>query len=282
MKRIGILGYGHLGKFLCQRVLEDSNFELVYVWNRSEITDSDLDKKYILIDLNQFYKYQVDIIIEVAHPIISEKYGERFLEHADYMIGSPTALGDKDLLTRLINSSLKNKHKIFVPCGAFWGASEITKMANKGSLKGLKVTMKKHPSSLKLSGSLKEALEKSGPLEKELVLYEGPVRGICSLAPNNCNTMAIGALAATNLGFDEVQACLIADPNLTDRHDIEIEVVGPFDEKANRSFKCTTVRSNPAPVGAVTGNATYDSFFNSILGNFYFYILLSIIVNILK
>lgn len=250
---------------MCERVLEDPNFELVYVWNRSEITDSNLDKKYILSDLNEFNKYNVDIIIEVAHPIISEQYGVKFLEYADYMIGSPTALGDKDLLTRLVDSSLKNKRKIYVPCGAFWGASDITKMANKGSLKGLKVTMKKHPSSLKLSGSLKEMLEKSVPLEKELILYDGPVRGICSLAPNNCNTMAIGALAAKNLGFDGVQACLIADPTLTDRHDIEISVLGHFDEKANRSFECTTIRSNPALVGAVTGNATYASFFNSML-----------------
>jgi hypothetical protein len=44
-------------------------------------------------------------------------------------------------------------------------------------------------------------------------------------------------------------------------------VIGPFDEKANRSFKCTTTRSNPALIGAVTGNATYASFFNSLLGN---------------
>lgn len=58
--------------------------------------------------------------------------------------------------------------------------------------------------------------------------------------------------------------CIIS---LTDRHDIEIEVLGHFDEKANRSFKCTSIRSNPALVGAVTGNATYASFFNSILGN---------------
>lgn len=44
------------GKYLCERVLEDPNFELVYVWNRSEITDSNLDKKYILSDLNEFNK----------------------------------------------------------------------------------------------------------------------------------------------------------------------------------------------------------------------------------
>ena len=55
--------------------------------------------------------------------------------------------------------------------------------------------------------------------------------------------------------------------SLTDRHLIEIEVTGPFDEKTNLNFKCTTIRSNPALVGHVTGNATYASFFNSLLGN---------------
>ena len=47
---------------------------------------------------------------------------------------------------------------------------------------------------------------------------------------------------------------------------IEIEVTGPFDDKTNLDFKCTTIRSNPALVGHVTGNATYASFFNSLLG----------------
>lgn len=265
MKRVGVLGYGNLGKYLCERIVADANFELVFVWNRSEIVDANLDKKLIITDITDFKKYVVDVIIEVAHPVISEKYGEQFLEHADYMIGSPTALANQALLDKLMEASVKNKRKILVPCGAFWGASDIKKMADKNSLKGLKVTMKKHPSSLKLEGSLKEMLEKNHPLKEALVLYDGSVRDICPLAPNNVNTMAVGALSAQNLGFDKVQACLVADPNLTDKHLIEIEVTGPFDEKANLSFKSTTVRSNPALVGHVTGNQTYASFFNSLL-----------------
>ena len=128
--------------------------------------------------------------------------------------------------------------------------------------------MKKHPSSLKLEGSLKEKLDNHNQQE-EIVLYDGPVRGICHLAPNNVNTMAVGALAAQNLGFDVVQACLVADPNLTDKHLIEIQVTGPFDDKSNQSFTCTTIRSNPALVGHVTGNQTYHSFYNSLLGNLF-------------
>lgn len=53
---------------------------------------------------------------------------------------------------------------------------------------------------------------------------------------------------------------------MTDKHIIEIEVTGPFNEKLNQNFKCTTVRSNPAVIGHVTGNQTYDSFYYSLLG----------------
>lgn len=45
-----------------------------------------------------------------------------------------------------------------------------------------------------------------------LIYFKGPVRNLCHMAPNNVNTMAVGALCAQNLGFDKVEACLVADP----------------------------------------------------------------------
>jgi aspartate dehydrogenase len=36
------------------------------------------------------------------------------------------------------------------------------------------------------------------------------VRELCPLAPNNVNTMAAAAVAASNLGFDKTIGCLIA------------------------------------------------------------------------
>ena len=51
-----------------------------------------------------------------------------------------------------------------------------------------------------------------GDKEGECVLYEGPVRALCPLAPNNVNTMACAAIAANTpeLGFDGVVGRLIA------------------------------------------------------------------------
>ena len=46
------------GKFLNEKILNDKQnlFELVFVWNISEINDENLDKKYVLNDLNEFHK----------------------------------------------------------------------------------------------------------------------------------------------------------------------------------------------------------------------------------
>jgi predicted dinucleotide-utilizing enzyme len=82
-------------------------------------------------------------------------------------------LANQATFDRLVEASKLYNKKVYVPCGAFWGASDIRKMANKGSLQGLKVTMKKHPDSLKVEGSLKVKLDKALPLTSELVLYEG-------------------------------------------------------------------------------------------------------------
>ena len=50
-------------------------------------------------------------------------------------IGSPTALADESLLRALLESSDKSKHGLHVATGALWGASDIQKMADQGTLK---------------------------------------------------------------------------------------------------------------------------------------------------
>ncbi len=107
--------------------------------------------------------------------------------------------------------------------------------------------------------------EKNARVKDEaVVLYEGPVRALCPLAPNNVNTMAAAAIAATNLGLNGVTGRLISDPDLTDWHVVEVEVFGPISSNGTQ-FNVKTVRSNPADPGAVTGSATYNSFLSSIL-----------------
>jgi predicted dinucleotide-utilizing enzyme len=141
-------------------------------------------------------------------------------------------------------------------------ARDIQTMADRGTLKGLEVTMKQHPTSLKVQGSLVDAL-KQCPSGEEFVVFQGSVRDMCPLAPNYVNTMACAALAAHNLGLDGTRAKLVADDRL-ETHVIIVDVTGPATGELD--FKVVADRINPAPPGAVTGIQTYESFWSSLIG----------------
>lgn len=251
-----------VGKYLVGEILKRDDLELSFVWNRtSEALRNKIDDRYILEDLSSFAEKTPDLIVEVAHPSITVEFGESFLDVADYMVGSPTALANLDVENRLRWKASTGSHGIYIPSGALWGGADIKKMADIGTLKGLKVTMKKHPSGFKLNEPLKSRNEQVNT--EPVVLYDGPIRELCPLAPNNVNTMAAAALAAHNLGFDKMQGCIVADPSLN-AHIVQVDVLGPGDEQ--NQFTVKTVRRNPAGYGAVTGNATYASFLCSMLG----------------
>ncbi|KAG8182944.1 hypothetical protein JTE90_010573 [Oedothorax gibbosus] len=260
VRKVGIIGYGNLGKFLVSKIYENQNYELVFVWNRTKEVFKEVDFQHLVLeDLNNFASTKPDLIIEVAHPSITKTYGVLILKHCDYMIGSPTALNDDELLKDLRNAA--NCHGLYVPSGAFWGGEDIQKLSESGMLRSLSITMKKHPLSLKLQGHLKD--KNSKVIKDAITLYHGPVRGVCSDAPNNTNTMAVAAIAAPNLGFDGVVGCLVSDPSLVNYHIVEIEAYGH--PKADGTFfHVHTVRKNPAALGEVTGHATFAAYFGSV------------------
>ena len=130
------------------------------------------------------------------------------------MLGSPTALADPEIETVLYKFANEGHHGLYVPSGALWGGEDLRKMSERGSLKELTVTMKKHPSSFKLNGEM--AVINGNVKEKAVVLYDGPVRPLCHVAPNNVNTMAAAAIAASNLGLDKTVGRLVSDPGYVD------------------------------------------------------------------
>jgi predicted dinucleotide-utilizing enzyme len=268
---VGIVGFGHLGQFLFEKISTDAvvsqKLEVGWIWNRtadkiaSYAGPTKVCSSLILEKLENAGERQVDIIAEVSHPDIAKEFGVKFLASANLFIGSPTALSDPIFETALRQAS-SGKYGVFIPSGALWGAEDIQKMADLGSLKGLTVTMKKHPASLKVLAPLDQLVQNhiSG---QENIIYEGPVRALCPLAPNNVNTMACAALAAHNLGFDHTVAKLVADDRLS-AHVIVVEAVGP-ETPGFGSFIVKSERINPAPPGAVTGQQTFLSFLASLL-----------------
>ena len=260
-RRIGIVGYGKLGQFLVQGILErPESYELAFVWNRNPAgIGSEIPAEIRLNDLADFKSRSPDLIVEVAHPIITQKWGQQFLEYCDYMAGSPTAFADLETECSMrATAAISNGHGLYVPRGALPGLDEVLRMKASGKLAAARISMRKHPSSLKYSGPLDYPLEQT---TTERVLYDGPLRKLCALAPNNVNTMAVLALSS-ELGFDQVQAQLVANPSL-EHHITELVLLGP-DTKGPR-YSLKLLRESPAGVGAVTSTATLTTFLNSML-----------------
>ncbi|KAE8594875.1 hypothetical protein XENTR_v10019832 [Xenopus tropicalis] len=265
--RIGVVGYGHIGKYLVDKIVREGanhSMELAFVWNRRrEKLSGAVDPRLQLQDLSDCQRWAADLIVEVAHPCITREYGEKFLSVAHFLVGSPTALADTVTEAKLRERARLSGNTLYVPCGALWGAEDIFKMAERGTLKGLRITMTKHPNSFKLEGDLVQKNQEA--MSNRTILYEGPVRGLCPLAPNNVNTMAAACMAAHTLGFDGVVGVLVSDPSVPDWHFVDIEVTGGTIEKTGQVFSVKTSRRNPAAPCSVTGSATFASFWSSLL-----------------
>ncbi|KAI6214544.1 Methyltransferase [Aphelenchoides besseyi] len=202
------------------------------VWNR---TEDEHEKVLPLSDLVPEKLQDIDLVIEVAHPQVVENYAALILKHAD-----------------LFNVLKQDSQRaVFIPAGAFWGSNDVKKMADLGTLRAMTITMIKHPSSFKVRGALVDLCEQALKENQPIVIFEGPVRLLCPLAPNNVNTMAGAAIAAHNLGFDHT---------LKEWHIVEYEL------KGENGFCIKLRRENPAKPGAVTGDSTYFAFLSSVIG----------------
>ncbi|XP_054615834.1 aspartate dehydrogenase domain-containing protein isoform X2 [Dunckerocampus dactyliophorus] len=258
--RIGVVGFGHLGQYLVERILTDGatvGLTLAFVWNRNPAKLKGLVPDELQLgDLSSFANRQCDVIVEVCHPQVVKEFGVHFLSCCHFMVGSPSALADHDLNENLHKAARLYGRTLYVPSGALWGGQDIQRLNDSGALKALFIRMSKHPSCFRLTGDvLSEWTEGEG----RRVLFRGSVAELCPLAPNNVNTMAAAAVAAGNLGFNGVRGEIVSDTALSDYHVVEVEVTGPD------GFSARTVRRNPARLGAVTGSATYNSFWNSLL-----------------
>jgi predicted dinucleotide-utilizing enzyme len=275
--KLGIIGFGSVGKFFNQRIMQDElfskAFSLDFVWNRSSLTQEDralldphLTRYYsgcsLMDALTDFSSNgaTLDLIAELAHPSIITNHGLAILEHANLYTASVTAFSSHQEFKRILNNARSLKRSIYIPVGAAWGVQDIQKYAATGKLKSLTVSMSFHADALKLNSPLKEKLSKylnSANDSESITLYDGDIRKLADLAPNNVNTMMCLALAVQNANDVEIKGVLKAHKN-DDAHITEIEVRG------HDGFLVKTQRYNPAEKGAVTGSNTYDSFLSSL------------------
>ena len=93
--RIGILGFGHLGQFLCTHFEREQtktvhDFDLIFIWNRTKSIftkyGKELNQGLIVSTVQEGLQRLPDLVIEVAHPDVIRTYAEQILDVCDLFI----------------------------------------------------------------------------------------------------------------------------------------------------------------------------------------------------
>ena len=268
-KKIGILGYGSLGQFIVNEFVNNPELSkkanISFVWNRSPIDKESLPPHIdSLENLEDCTRYDLDLIVEVAHPSVIEAWGALLLSKANLFVGSPTVFCNKQTETNLLCHAKESQRAIICGKGALPGLHELLDLAQMNVIDSLFLQMRKAPESIKFMGPLPpDYHRKIEELKEPCTLYSGKVRELGKLAPNNVNTMVIASLAS-GLGLDKVEGELVAVPNL-DHHEVYWIAKSKQSSEGESPLSIELRKRNPAGIGAVTGRLTYQSFKSSIL-----------------
>ncbi len=248
--RIGLLGFGYIGRQVYRRIVgaPDFGLDIAFVHNRSEAALSEVPSALRLHDLADLAGFAPDLVVEMAHPVYTHRWGEQILASASYLPLSVTALADDALRARLIATAGASGTTLAVAHGALMGLDSLREWRHAWS--EVTISFSKHPSNIDFS----ETGIDPRSIVAETVLYDGPARGIASLYPRNVNTMITCALAT--VGLDRCRARLVASPAL--RMAIA-EVVAKGSDGSLLSMR------KEQPVSGVSGTEMFESQFASIL-----------------
>ena len=246
--RIGLIGYGQIGTAVHKIIDDDpaNGMEVVFVHDVDESRLAAVNDDIALVDMESFESRSADLVVEMAHPDVTRKWGPTVLSKTNFMGISVTALADAELEAQLQETSLANGTRAFMPHGGAVGIDAL--LENRDVWESVHSTMKKPPKNVDCAAAGVDA----DSITEETVLYDGPTRGVCPLFPRNVNTLA--AIAYASVGFDKARATLIVNPEWTTAV-VGFQAKGPALE--------LSVERNET-ISGVTGASTPASIYNSI------------------
>jgi len=218
--RIGLLGYGQIGRAVHHMIDKDSQngMEVVFIHDEKPGAVKDIPEYLILKDLGNFAAKEADLVVEMAHPEVTRQWGAAILEKTNYLLISVTALADRELEEKLRATAREYGTRAFIPHGGVVGMDAL--LENRDVWDEVTVTMKKPPKNVDCSAAGVDADAITG----ETVLYDGPTRDICPKFPRNVNTLA--AIAYAGIGFERTRAILVVNPEWKTAT-VAIEARGP-------------------------------------------------------
>ncbi len=246
--RIGIIGCGAIGTEISKAIDKDDQMSLSLLIDRHrERVDRVcglLRRKprgvgYSVQDFDRLLdSIDVDLVVECASQQAVREYVVKAIEKGkDVMIMSVGALSDDKFLKELEEFCRRKKSMIYIPSGAIVGIDGL-KSAMIGSIKSVRLTTRKPPSSFRNNEFVTERKIDVDGITKETILFEGDAREAVKFFPENINVAA--SLSIAGIGFEKTKVRVIADPSVNENiHEIEVD----------GDFGCfyTKVKNVPSP-----------------------------------
>ncbi len=243
MKKIGIVGFGYIGRYIFEHLKQNDEISVEAIWEPIAEKTVGLDQKIICKSLEELGTRPLDLIVEAAHADVVKELWLLITSGADLMISSVTSFSDKKFRDEMEQKAKKSGQKVYLPHGAILGLDGLRD--GRALLESVAITTTKHPKNLGMLDS---------KITKPEVIFKGTTLEACKKFPRNVNVHA--AIALAGLGFDNTESVVIADAN-TNKMQHRIEVKG---QGLNWNLEIESFSA-----GAVTGSYTPASLYNSLL-----------------
>ncbi|MCC8126853.1 MAG: DUF108 domain-containing protein [Clostridiales bacterium] len=214
-KRVGIIGYGALGKILARGIVSQLSAQYTISGILEMRTDlrSELktDGFKSCQSLDFLLNNKPDIIVEIASGQAVREYGDIILKHKiPLIITSVGALADDQLYSQLLSSAQENHTKIYIPSGAIGGLDIMQTLQVMGNTTGI-IETRKAPDSLNGAPYLN-----GHPLSNQHreTAFQGTAREAITGFPKNVNVAVASALASA--GIDQMQVIIESCPGQTE------------------------------------------------------------------
>jgi aspartate dehydrogenase len=252
MLKAGIIGYGTLGKSITKLIQSQQagEVELKAILVRNELAAKESSEHPFLItmDENEFFKMNLDIIIEAAGHAALQQYGEKALTSgSNLMILSVGALADRDFYEKLQFAAKESSKQILIPSAAIAGLDRIAAGAL-GEIEEITLITRKPTRSW--YGTFAEEMVDLETIDEPYCVFDGVAQEAASLFPENVNVSA--ALSIAGIGFDQTKVKVFVDPTI-ERNTHTIHAKGFFGE-VKISIQNIPFKQNPksSPIVAMS------------------------------
>jgi aspartate dehydrogenase len=245
MLRVGIIGYGTIGKDTAQYIHKGSagKVELVKILVRSlGNLESSLPPSIFCDNPDLFFEQDLDIIIEGAGHHAVQLYAQRaLLSGSDFIVSSVGAFNDQALLDTVLAAAEKTGKRLIVPSAAVGGLDRIAA----GAIGPLdEVTLKSSKPPKAWYGTIVEEQVDLKTVSEPICVFEGNARESSRRFPESVNVSA--ALSLAGLGLDQTKVRVFVDPTIT-KNVHEIFAVGKFGQIR------LEIQNTPSPGNPKTG-----------------------------